>query len=121
MVAVYCVFARNVGPLGDQLTAPVVKLPLPQADVLGALPVSGLMTIIAALVIGLSTVAGNWSDSVTVVPVLFVTVADIPFIVAELSCANVCPGFAVSVTVAVYTVLARNAGLLGDQLTAPMV
>ena len=74
-VAVYWVAPWNGLCAGVHVTAPIVKLPVPVAVVLGSTPCTGAVTVITAAVIGLAPVAGNWYDSVTAVPVLFVTVA----------------------------------------------
>ena len=83
-VAVYWVAPWNGLWTGVHVTAPIVKLPVPVAVVLGATPCTGAVTVIAAAVIGLAPVAGNWYDNVTVVPVLFVTTALSLLIVAML-------------------------------------
>ena len=57
------------------MTAPAVKLPVPVAVVFGATPCTGAVTVIAAAATVMDPVAGNWYDSVTATPVLFVTVA----------------------------------------------
>jgi len=81
-LAVYCVAAANGLLLGAHVTAPISKLPVPVAAVLGVAPVAGAVTVIAAVMIGAKVVAANVNDNVTAVPVLLVTVAFCPFIVA---------------------------------------
>jgi len=116
--AVYWVAPWNGLCAGDHATSPIVKLPVPVAVAFGAAPCTGAVTVIAAVVIGVAPVAWNWCDSVTVVPVLFVTVAPCPLIVAMLNPINVCPKFAVSVTVAVYWVAPWNGLWAGVHVTA---
>jgi len=74
---------------GDQVTGLMLKLPDPNAAVLGVAPVTGAVTIIATLSVGIEAVAGNMYDNVTVLPLLFVTVAVRSFIVAAISPVNV--------------------------------
>jgi len=118
---VYCVPPKNGLFVGDHVTKPAVKLPVTIAAVLGVAPVAGVVTVTAALVIGVRFVAANWYESVTAVPVLFVTFAFCPLIVAVVKPVNVNPVLAVSVTVAVYCVPARNVTGDGSHDTAPML
>ena len=74
-VAVYMVAPWNGLCAGVHVTAPIMKLPVPVAVVFGTAPCIGAVTVIAAAVTGMDPVAGNWYDSVTATPVLFVTVA----------------------------------------------
>ena len=103
-------FAAKVVAAGDQVTGLRVKLPVPVATVCGISPVTGAVTCIAAVVMVVrpAAVCGNWNDKVTALPVLFVTVAALPFIVAVVNPLKVNPVFAVRVTVAVYLVFAAN-------------
>ena len=83
-VAVYWVAPWNGLWAGVHVTAPIVKLPVPVAVAFGTAPCIGAVTVIAAAVIGVALVAGNWYDSVAVVPVLFVITALCSLIVAVL-------------------------------------
>jgi len=73
------VFAAKVFAAGDHATALIVKLPVPNAVVLGTAPVTGAVTIIATLSVGIEAVAGNVYDIVTVLPVLLDITAGLPF------------------------------------------
>jgi len=82
---VYGVLPANVVTVGLHVTTPAVKFAVPTLAVaLGAAPVAGGVTVIAALVISVA-VSANVYDSVTVTPVLSVTVAALPLIVAVVS------------------------------------
>ena len=59
-VAVYWVAPWNGLWAGVHVTAPIVKLPVPVAVAFGAAPCTGAVTVIAAVVIGVELVAGNW-------------------------------------------------------------
>jgi len=120
-VAVYLVFAANALAFGDHATALMVKLPVPVAVVFGIAAVAGAVTEIAALVMGVELVGGNWNDSLTELPVLFDIVAAFPLIVALVRPVNERPAAAVSVTVAVYLVFAAKTLTFGDHETVPVV
>ena len=121
--AVYCVLAANGLLAGDHVTALILKLPVPVAVVLGAAPITGAVTFIAALFIGAGAVAANCHVSVTALPAVpgFVTftVAVLPLIVPLKPVGNVNPPFAISVTLAVYCWLPVNGLLTGAHVTAP--
>jgi len=120
-VAVYWVAPWNGLWAGIHVTAPIVKLPVLVAVVLGATPCIGAVTVIAATSIGAAPVAGNSYNNVTVVPMLFVTTAFWLLIVAVLKPAKVYPVLAVSVTVAVYWVAPWNGLCAGVHVTTPIV
>ena len=60
MLAVYSLLPRYGLSVGDHITVPLVKLPEPDDDPLGAAPATGSTTpVMAALVMGVLPVGGN--------------------------------------------------------------
>lgn len=121
MVAVYTVLAAKVLALGDQLMLPVYCA-VSVIVVTGVAPTVGAVTpAIAAISMteGVGSVAGN---TAVTTPELIGFVAVAPDTVKLFACTpvRVKPALAVSVMVAVYTVLAAKVLALGDQLMVPI-
>ena len=69
--AVYCVLPKNVAAEGVQVTALLVRLSPPVAVALGATSAWGAVTVIAALVIGSSSVTPVMGMNPSLLPLLY--------------------------------------------------